>query len=48
METQVDTIGEHFITTSFYSEQFNKEFKFFVKVVLREMKKDENPRRKKK
>ena len=41
MESQVDTIGEHFVTASFYSELFNKEFKFFVKVVIREKKKVE-------
>ena len=38
MEAQVDTIGEHYVTASFFSEQFEKEFKFFVKVVLRERK----------
>ena len=32
MEATVDTIGEHFVTASFYSEQFDKQFKFFVKV----------------
>ena len=36
MEAQVDTIGEHFVTANFYSEKFEKDFKFFVKVVLRE------------
>ena len=36
MESQVDTIGEHFVTASFYSDKFEKDFKFFVKVVLRE------------
>ena len=41
MESQVDTIGEHFMTAAFFSEQFKKEFKFFVKVVLREKKKVE-------
>ena len=39
MEATVDTIGEHFVTASFYSEQFDKQFKFFVKVQLRERKK---------
>ena len=38
MEAQVDTIGEHYVTTSFFSEQFQKEFKFIVKVVLKEKK----------
>ena len=36
MESQVDTVGEHFVTASFYSEQFDKEFKFFVRVQVRE------------
>ena len=38
MEAMIDTIGEHFVTASFYSEIFKKEFKFFVKLVLREKK----------
>ena len=38
MEAQVDTIGEHYVTTSFFSEQFQKEFKFIVKVILKEKK----------
>ena len=45
MEAQVDTIGEHFVTASFFSEQFQKEFKFFVKVILREKKIAEQQRR---
>ena len=48
MEAQVDTIGTHLVTASFYSENFDKDFKFFVKVILREKKKVEqtNKRRK--
>ena len=38
MEAQVDTMGEHYVTASFQSEQFEKEFKFFVKVLIREKK----------
>ena len=38
MEAQVDTMGEHYVTASFQSEQFQKEFKFFVKVLIREKK----------
>ena len=41
MDAQIDTIGEHFVTAAFYSEQFQKEFKFFVKVVIREKKQPE-------
>ena len=39
MESQIDTMGEHFVTASFFSEQFQKEFKFFVTIQLREKKK---------
>ncbi len=38
MEQALDTIGEHFVLATFLSEQFNKEFSFFVKVVLRQKK----------
>lgn len=38
MEQALDTIGEHFVQATFFSEQFNKEFSFFVKVVLRQKK----------
>ena len=41
MESQVDSIGEHNVTASFYQEQFQKDFKFFIKVVIREKKKVE-------
>ena len=39
MEQALDTIGEHFVQATFFSEQFQKEFSFFVKVVIREKKK---------
>jgi ribosomal protein L9 len=32
METGLDTIGEHFVTVTYKSEQFNKDFTFYVKV----------------
>ena len=35
MEQGLDTIGEHFVTVVYKSEQFNKDFTFFVKVQLR-------------
>jgi hypothetical protein len=35
MESSLDNIGEHFVQSTFFSEQFNKEFSFFVKVVIR-------------
>ncbi|TNV80033.1 hypothetical protein FGO68_gene4581 [Halteria grandinella] len=38
MEQSLDTIGEHFVQATFSSEQFNKEFSFFVKVVIRQKK----------
>jgi ribosomal protein L9 len=38
MDMGIDTIGEHLIKTSFFSEKFRKEFTFYVKVVLRERK----------
>jgi hypothetical protein len=38
MEQALDTIGEHFVQATFFNEQFNKEFSFFVKVVLRQKK----------
>lgn len=38
MEQALDTIGEHFVQATFFSEQFKKEFSFFVKVVLRQKK----------
>lgn len=41
MEQALDTIGEHFVQATFFSEQFNKEFSFFVKVVLRQRKQKE-------
>ena len=31
----MDTIGEHFVTVTYQSEQFGKDFTFFVKVQLR-------------
>ena len=38
MEQSMDTIGEHFVQATFFSEQFKKEFSFFVKVVIRQRK----------
>ena len=35
MEQGLDTIGEHFVTVTYRSEQFAKDFTFFVKVQLR-------------
>ena len=35
MEQSLDTIGEHFVTVTYQSEQFNKDFTFYVKVQLR-------------
>ncbi len=36
MDQALDTIGEHFVQSSFKSEQFQKEFSFFVKVIIRQ------------
>lgn len=47
MEQALDTIGEHFVQATFLSEQFNKEFSFFVKVVLRQ-KKAKEPKKERK
>ena len=38
MEQALDTIGEHFVQASFNSIELEKEFSFFVKVVIREKK----------
>ncbi len=35
MDQALDTVGEHFVKATFFSEQFKKEFSFFVKVVVR-------------
>ena len=35
MEQGLDTIGEHFVTVTYRSEQFNKDFTFYVKVQIR-------------
>ena len=35
MDTGLDTVGEHFIQAGFFSQQFQKEFSFYVKVVIR-------------
>ena len=35
MEQGLDTIGEHFVTVTYKSEQFKKDFTFFVKVQIR-------------
>ncbi len=44
MEQALDTIGEHFVQATFLSDQFNKQFSFFVKVVLRQKKtKEQQP-----
>ena len=39
MEQGLDTIGEHFVTVVYQSEQFNKDFTFYVKVQIRPKKK---------
>ena len=41
MESSLDAIGEHFVQATFHSEQFQKEFSFYVKVVIRPRKKKE-------
>ena len=35
MEQGLDTIGEHFVTVTYRSEQFAKDFTFYVKVQIR-------------
>ena len=35
MEQGLDTIGEHFVTVVYESDQFNKDFTFYVKVQIR-------------
>eukprot|EP00353_Schmidingerella_taraikaensis_P003295 CAMPEP_0185578178 /NCGR_PEP_ID=MMETSP0434-20130131/12220_1 /TAXON_ID=626734 ORGANISM="Favella taraikaensis, Strain Fe Narragansett Bay" /NCGR_SAMPLE_ID=MMETSP0434 /ASSEMBLY_ACC=CAM_ASM_000379 /LENGTH=107 /DNA_ID=CAMNT_0028195929 /DNA_START=284 /DNA_END=604 /DNA_ORIENTATION=- len=35
MEQGLDTIGEHFVTVTYQSEQFKKDFTFYVKVQIR-------------
>ena len=35
MESSLDTIGEHFVHVKYYSETYNKDFAFYVKVQLR-------------
>ena len=35
MESALDTIGEHFVTVTYKSETFNKDFTFYVKVHLK-------------
>mmetsp|Transcript_32888 Transcript_32888/g.50286 ORF Transcript_32888/g.50286 Transcript_32888/m.50286 type:complete len:95 (-) Transcript_32888:11-295(-) len=40
MEASMDTVGEHFVTAAFYSPDFDREFKFLVKLEIREMKKN--------
>lgn len=35
METGLDTIGEHFVQVTYQSEQYKKDFSFFVKVQIR-------------
>ena len=35
MEQALDTIGEHFVTVTYRSEQYDKDFTFFVKVQIR-------------
>ena len=35
MESSLDTIGEHFVHVKYHSEQYDKDFAFFVKVQLR-------------
>ena len=35
MEAGLDTIGEHFVTVTYSSEDYNKDFTFFVKVQIR-------------
>ena len=38
MESQVDTVGEHYVTASFFSNEFDQEFKFLIQLLIREMK----------
>ena len=38
MEQGLDTIGEHFVTVTYKSEQFKKDFTFFVKVQIKPLK----------
>ena len=35
MDQALDSMGEHYVQATFYNEMFNKEFSFFVKVVIR-------------
>ena len=35
MEQGLDTIGEHFVTVTYESEFFEKDFTFFVKIQIR-------------
>lgn len=35
MEQSLDTIGEHFVTVTYQSEIFKKDFTFYVKVIIR-------------
>ena len=38
MDSQVDTVGEHYVTAKFTSQEFDKEFRFLVKVVIKQKK----------
>ena len=35
MESSLDTIGEHLVHVTYHSEAYDKDFAFFVKVVLK-------------
>jgi hypothetical protein len=35
MEQGLDTIGEHFVSVTYSSDHFQKDFAFFVKVQIR-------------
>lgn len=41
METNIDTIGEHFVPVVYKNDVFKKDFKFFVKILIRPIKKAE-------
>lgn len=48
METGLDTIGEHFVQVTYSSEQYKKDFSFFVKIQIRGRAKVVDPKSKEK
>jgi hypothetical protein len=44
MEQGLDTIGEHFVKVTYTSEQYKKDFSFFVMVQIRGKTKIEDPK----